>query len=109
MEDSSNVIKAYTEDDALLAPPGHTAVAVSVIEAVYTGTIYQGGTWIVTGGVGVYTPPDGIVESRLTALRTSVACRHRATPCWMCSINALDYIHANRFAWQGDAIARVPS
>ena len=62
VEDSSNVIKAYTEDDALLAPPGHTAVAVSVIEAVYTGTIYQGGTWIVTGGVGVYTPPDGIVE-----------------------------------------------
>ena len=43
VEDSSNVIKAYTEDDALLAPPGHTAVAVSVIEAVYTGTIYQGG------------------------------------------------------------------
>ena len=62
VEDSSNVIKAYTEDDSLLAPPGHTAVAVSVIEAVYTGTIYQGGTWVVTGGVGVYTPPDGIVE-----------------------------------------------
>ena len=61
VEDSSNVIKAYTEDDALVAPPGHTAVAVSAIEAVYTGTIYQGGTWVVTGGVGVYTPPAGIV------------------------------------------------
>ena len=61
VEDSSNVIKAYTEDDSLTAPPGHTAVNVSVIEAVYSGVIYQGGTWVVTGGVGVYTPPTGIV------------------------------------------------
>ena len=34
VEDSSNVIKSYTEDDSLVAPPGHTAVNVSVIEAV---------------------------------------------------------------------------
>ena len=57
VEDSSNVIKSYTEDDDLAAPPGHTAVAASVIEAAYTGTIYQGGTWDGT----TYTPPDGIV------------------------------------------------
>ena len=37
VEDSSNIIKAYTEDDELIAPPGHTAVAASVIEAAYSG------------------------------------------------------------------------
>ena len=36
VEDSSNVIKAYTEDDSLIAPPGHTAVDASVIEAAYS-------------------------------------------------------------------------
>ena len=57
VEDSSNVIKAYTEDDSLIAPPGHTAVDASVIEAAYSGTIYQGGTWDGT----TYTPPTGSV------------------------------------------------
>ena len=28
---------------------------------MYSGVIYQGGTWVVTGGVGVYTPPTGIL------------------------------------------------
>ena len=106
VEDSSNVIKAYTEDDALLAPPGHTAVAVSVIEAVYTGTIYQGGTWVVTGGVGVYTPPAGIVEpidSTTDIGGVQEACSE------MLDVfdQALDYIHANRFAWPEDASAKA--
>ena len=106
MEDSSNVIKAYTEDDALLAPPGHTAVAVSVIEAVYTGTIYQGGTWIVTGGVGVYTPPVGIVEpidSTTDIGGVQASCNA------MLDVfeQALDYIHGNRFAWPEDARAKA--
>ena len=101
VEDSSNVIKAYTEDDSLLAPPGHTAVAVSVIEAVYTGTIYQGGTWVVTGGVGVYTPPDGIVEpidSTTDIGGVQASCSN------MLDVfdQALDYIQANRFAWTDD-------
>ena len=102
VEDSSNVIKAYTEDDALLAPPGHTAVAVSVIEAVYTGTIYQGGTWVVTGGVGVYTPPDGIVEPIDST--TDIGGVQQACSNMLDTFDqALDYIHANRFSWQVDA------
>ena len=101
VEDSSNVIKAYTEDDALLAPPGHTAVAVSVIEAVYTGTIYQGGTWVVTGGVGVYTPPDGIVEPIDST--TDIGGVQASCDAMLAVFDqALEYIHANRFAWQDD-------
>ena len=99
VEDSSNVIKAYTEDDALVAPPGHTAVAVSVIEAVYTGTIYQGGTWVVTGGVGVYTPPVGIVEP-IDSTTDIGGVQASCTAMLDTFDQALDYIHANRFAWQ---------
>ena len=101
VEDSSNVIKAYTEDDALVAPPGHTAVAVSVIEAVYTGTIYQGGTWVVTGGVGVYTPPVGIVEPIDST--TDIGGVQASCDAMLDVFDqALDYIHANRFAWSDD-------
>ena len=101
VEDSSNVIKAYTEDDSLTAPPGHTAVNVSVIEAVYSGVIYQGGTWVVTGGVGVYTPPTGIllpIDSTTDIGGVQTACAD------MLDVfdAALEYIHDNRFAWTDD-------
>ena len=94
VEDSSDVIKAYTEDDSLIAPPGHTAVLASVIEAAYTGTIYQGGTWDGT----TYTPPTGIV----VPLDTSTAQGMVKQSCIaMLDVfeQALDYIHANRLAW----------
>ena len=106
VEDSSNVIKAYTEDDSLLAPPGHTAVAVSVIEAAYSGTIYQGGTWVVTGGVGVYTPPTGI----LTVIdpTTDIGGVQEAAHDMMDVFdNALDFIHNNRSVWTEDARAKA--
>ena len=99
VEDSSDVIKAYTEDDSLIAPPGHTAVNASVIEAAYTGTIYQGGTWDGT----TYTPPTGIVvpiDSTTDIGGVQVACAN------MLDVfdNALAFIHENRFAWQDKII-----
>ena len=102
VEDSSNVIKAYTEDDSLIAPPGHTAVDASVIEAAYSGTIYQGGTWDGT----TYTPPTGIV----VPLDTSTAQGMVKESCLaMLDVfdQALDYIHANRLVWPDDARAKA--
>ena len=100
VEDSSNVIKAYTEDDSLIAPPGHTAVNASVIEAAYTGTIYQGGTWDGT----TYTPPTGIV----VPLDTSTAQGMVKESCLAMLDEfeqALEYIHANRLVWPDAARA----
>ena len=102
VEDSSNVVKSYTIDDDVEVPTGETAVAASVIEAVYSGVIYQGGTWVVTGGVGVYTPPTGIllpIDSTTDIGGVQTACAD------MLDVfdNALDYIHDNRFAWTDDA------
>ena len=102
VEDSSNVIKAYTEDDSLIAPPGHTAVDASVIEAAYSGTIYQGGTWDGT----TYTPPTGIV----VPLDTSTAQGMVKESCLAMLDEfeqALEYIHANRFAWRDDTRAKA--
>ena len=102
VEDSSNVIKAYTEDDSLIAPPGHTAVDASVIEAAYSGTIYQGGTWDGT----TYTPPTGIV----VPLDTSTAQGMVKESCLaMLDVfeQALDYIHHNRLVWPDAARARA--
>ena len=106
VEDSSNVIKAYTEDDSLVAPPGHTAVNVSVIEAVYSGTIYQGGTWVVTGGVGVYTPPTGIVVPIDTATDQG-AVQQAAVNMMAVFDEAVSYIHANRHAWTHEGVKRA--
>ena len=100
VEDSSNVIKAYTEDDSLIAPPGHTAVNASVIEAAYSGTIYQGGTW----DGSTYTPPTGIV----VPLDTSTAQGMVKESCLaMLDVfeQALDYIHHNRLVWPDAARA----
>ena len=100
VEDSSNVIKAYTEDDSLIAPPGHTAVDASVIQAAYSGTIYQGGTWDGT----TYTPPTGIV----VPLDTSTAQGMVKESCLaMLDVfeQALDYIHHNRLVWPDHARA----
>ena len=97
VEDSSNVIKAYTEDDSLDAPPGHTAVNASVIEAAYSGTIYQGGTWDGT----TYTPPTGIV----TAIdgTTDIGGVQEACTEMLDVLEAgLEYINANHFAWTVD-------
>ena len=106
VEDSSNVIKAYTEDDALLAPPGHTAVNASDIEAVYTGTIYQGGTWVVTGGVGVYTPPTGIVVPFDGGTDTGALQLACVATLDVFDI-ALDYIHSNRAVWTHEGVKRA--
>ena len=100
VEDSSNVIKAYTEDDSLIAPPGHTAVDASVIQAAYSGTIYQGGTWDGT----TYTPPTGIV----VPLDTSTAQGMVKESCLAMLDEfeqALDYIHHNRSVWPDASIA----
>ena len=106
VEDSSNVIKSFTIDDDVVAPTGETAVDASVIEAAYTGTIYQGGTWVVTGGVGVYTPPTGIV----TPIDSTTDIGGVQTSCLnMLDVfdGALEYIHVNRFAWTADIRAKA--
>ena len=103
VEDSSSVIKSYTMDDDVVAPAGHTAVDVSVIEAAYTGTIYQGGTWVVTGGVGVYTPPTGIstaIDDTTAIGGVQAACKNMLDVFDV----ALDYIADNQLAWQQAAI-----
>ena len=104
VEDSSNVIKAYTEDDSLTAPPGHTAVNVSVIEAVYSGVIYQGGTWVVTGGVGVYTPPTGIVTP-IDGTTDAGSVQIAAHDAMDVLEGGLDFIHGNRHVWTADVVA----
>ena len=94
VEDSSDVIKAYTEDDSLIAPPGHTAVNASVIEAAYTGTIYQGGTWDGTD----YTLPVGIVSP--IDPTTDIGGVQTACDDMLDTFEfALDYIYDNQLAW----------
>ena len=55
VDDTSDILKAATNNDNLVAPPGNTAVAATVIAAAYDGVIYLGGTWDGT----TYTPPAG--------------------------------------------------
>ena len=50
-----------TADSEMTAPTGHDFILKSTIEAVYDGEIWQLGTWKVTAGVGVYTPPVDII------------------------------------------------
>ena len=94
VEDSSDVIKAYTEDDSLVAPAGHTAVNASVIEAAYTGTIYQGGTWDGT----TYTPPTGIVTEidGTTNIGSVQVAAHDMLDVFE---QALGFIEVNRYVW----------
>ena len=102
VENSSGVIKSYTIDDDVVAPAGHTAVDVSVIEAAYTGTIYQGGTWDGTD----YTPPTGIVtpiDSTTDIGGVQAACKNMLDVFDV----ALAFIDGNRFAWPPDAIAKA--
>ena len=94
VEDSSSVVKAYTEDDTLVAPAGHTSVDASVIEAAYSGTIYQGGTWDGT----TYTPPTGIATPiDDTTDQGSVQIAAHA----MMDVleEALDFIRVNHHVW----------
>ena len=94
VEDSSSVIKGYTEDDTLVAPTGHTAVAASLIEAAYSGTIYQGGVWDGT----TYTPPTGIatpIDGTTDAGSVQIAAHA------MMDVleQALDFIRVNHHVW----------
>ena len=57
VEDSTSILVSATADDDLVAPPGHTAVLATVIEAAYDGKILLYGTWDGT----TYTPPAGYV------------------------------------------------
>ena len=100
VEDSSNIIKAYTEDDSLVAPAGHTAVNASVIAAAYTGTIYQGGTWDGT----TYTPPTGIVTviDGTTGVGSVQVAAHKMMDEFD---QALGFIEVNRHVWSQPTIA----
>ena len=102
VEDSSNVIKSYTEDDSLVAPPGHTAVNVSVIEAAYTGTIYQGGTWDGT----TYTPPTGIVTP-IDGATDQGAVQLAAHNMMDVFDEAFSFIRGYQHVWTQDAITRA--
>ena len=101
VEDSSNVIKSYTEDDSLVVPPGHTAVNVSVIEAAYTGTIYQGGTWDGT----TYTPPTGIVTP-IDGATDQGAVQLAAHNMMDVFDDAFSFIRGHQHVWTQDAITR---
>ena len=90
----SSVIKAYTEDDTLVAPPGHTAVNASVIEAAYSGIIYQGGTWDGT----TYTPPTGIVTP-IDATTDIGGVQEACTEMLDTFEQALDFINTYSAAW----------
>ena len=57
VEDSTDILVSATADDDLIAPPGHTAVLATVIEAAYDGKILLYGMWDGT----TYTPPAGYV------------------------------------------------
>ena len=59
--DTSDNKLVAAADSEYTVPTGHDFILKSTIEAAYTGEIWQGGTWIVTGGVGVYTPPADIL------------------------------------------------
>ena len=98
VEDSSTVIKAYTIDDAVVVPAGHTAVNASVIEAAYSGIIYQGGTWDGT----TYTPPTGIVTPLDTSTDQGMV-QEAAHEMMDVFENALAYIDGHRHVWTQDA------
>ena len=57
VEDSTGILVSATADDDLIAPPGHTAVLATTIEAAYDDKILLYGTWDGT----TYTPPAGYV------------------------------------------------
>ena len=94
VEDSSDVVKSFTIDDDVSAPAGETAVNASVIEAAYTGTIYQGGTW----DGATYTPPVGIVTAidGTTGAGSVQLAAHAMLDVFD---QALNFIEANRHVW----------
>ena len=98
VDDTSNILKTMVTDDTLTAPAGETAVTKATIEAACSCDIYLGGTWDGT----TYTPPAGIV----TAIDETTLIGGVQASCdsMLDTFDAaLDYIHANRFAWTDDA------
>ena len=72
---SNNTLVGTVDDDDVTAiPAGRYAVAESVIRAsgAPRSTIRVGGTWVVTGSIGVYTQPAG----RTTAQTRDAAAHH---------------------------------
>ena len=104
--DTSDNKLAGAADSELTPPTGHDFVLKSAIEAVYDGEIWDGGTWIVTGGVGVYTPPADILVD-YDSTTDSGAVKDAAHTMMDVFDAALDYIHDNRFAWSDDARSKA--
>ena len=104
VEDSSSVVKSYTIDDAFPTPVGHTAVNASVIEAAYTGIIYQGGTWV--AATSTYTPPTGIV-TEIDDSTDQGGVQVAAHDMMDVLENGLAYIDANKHVWTAAGVARA--
>lgn len=91
---ADDVIVASTEDDALVAPSGTTAVARSVITAAYDGPLYQGGTWDGT----TYTPPSGQAPMDDTTtdigrLRAAIRATHQQLFIWQALLAQEGVVH----------------
>ena len=103
VEDSSTVVKE-TWDDALSdAPTGYTFVSAATFAAAYTGEILQGGTWVVTGGVGVYTPPAEYTEAFDPTIGAGVV-KKAAHDMLDVFDEGLAHIEDNRLIWAQDVV-----
>ena len=104
--DTSDNKLAGAADSELTPPTGHDFILKSTIEAVYDGDIWDGGTWIVTGGVGVYTPPPDVLEDYDSTTDAGMV-KDAAHTMMDVFDNAVELILDNRLAWTDEHITKA--
>ena len=110
---SNNTLVGTVDDDDVTAiPAGRYAVPESVIRAsgAPRSTIRVGGTWVVTGSIGVYTQPAGRTTAQTRDVRRAILARNILKN-WLPAANAAlaeSYpVVSKRLRLQMDAMARV--
>ena len=110
---SNNTLVGTVDDDDVTAiPAGRYAVPESLIRAsgVARRDIRVGGTWIVTGSIGVYTAPSDIPASQRRTQRQTLMARNILKN-WLPAANAAlaesDPVISKRLRLQIDAMTRI--
>ena len=99
--DTSDNKLVAAADSEMMVPTDHDFVLKSVIEAVYSDTIWQGGTW---DGV-TYTPPSNILIPYDSTTDAGMV-KDAANIMLDVFDQALSFIETNRHVWSVDTIEK---